>query len=53
MNGILTGGWSFVLAAYIVSGAILVAYSIHAITDFRRSMAKRTALTASTKGVSA
>jgi hypothetical protein len=52
MNGILTGGWNFVLAAYIVSGTILLAYSIHAITDFRRSIAKRAALTNSTKGVS-
>jgi hypothetical protein len=52
MNGIVAGGWSFVLAAYIVSGTILVAYSIHAISDFRRSMANRAALTHNTKGVS-
>jgi len=42
MNGILTGGWNFVLAAYIVSGTILIAYSIHAINSFRKAMAART-----------
>jgi len=36
MNGILNGGWNFVLAAYLVSGAILIIYSIHAVTEFRR-----------------
>jgi len=41
MNGILTGGWNFVLAAYIVSGAILITYSIYAITEFRKAMAVR------------
>jgi hypothetical protein len=52
MNGILTGGWSFVVAAYAVSGGILLAYSLYAITDFRRSILKRAALTDNTKGVS-
>ncbi len=52
MNGILTGGWSFIWAAYGLSATILVAYSIHTISDFRRSMAKRAALIR-TKGVSA
>jgi hypothetical protein len=41
MNGIVTGGWSFVLAAYIVSGAILITYSIYVISDFRNAMAAR------------
>jgi len=36
MNGILSGGWNFVLAAYLISGAILTIYSIHVVTDFRR-----------------
>jgi heme exporter protein D len=53
MNGIVTGGWSFVWAAYTVSATILVAYSIHVISDFRKSMAKRAALTGNTKGASA
>jgi heme exporter protein D len=53
MNGVVPGGWSFVWAAYAVSATILVAYSIHAISDFRRSMKTRAALTRSTKGVSA
>jgi hypothetical protein len=52
MNGIVTGGWSFVVAAYTVSGAILLAYAIHAIVDFRTSMAKRAALNQSMKGIS-
>lgn len=43
MNGILSGGWSFVLAAYLVSGAILLMYSVYAIRDFRRAMAMRNA----------
>ena len=47
MNGIVSGGWNFVLAAYIVSGTILLAYSIDAINDFRKAMANR-----STKGLS-
>jgi hypothetical protein len=46
MNGILNGGWNFVLAAYLISGAILAVYSIHAISEFRRRTAS------STKGVS-
>ena len=52
MNGIVTGGWSFVVAAYAVSGAILLAYSIYAISGFRRSISKRAALNSITKGVS-
>jgi hypothetical protein len=41
MNGIVTGGWNFVLAAYIVSGTILIAYSIRVINGFRSAMAAR------------
>jgi hypothetical protein len=51
MNGIVTGGWNFVVAAYAISGGILLAYSIHAFRDFRKSIANRLALTNS-KGVS-
>jgi uncharacterized membrane protein (DUF485 family) len=36
MSGILNGGWNFVVAAYLVSAAILTIYSIHAVTEFRR-----------------
>ncbi|MEO8033532.1 MAG: hypothetical protein ABI837_03815 [Acidobacteriota bacterium] len=43
MNGILSGGWSFVYAAYGVSALFLVTYSVHTINDFRRSAAKRAA----------
>lgn len=38
MNGILNGGWNFVLAAYLVTGAILAIYSIYAVNEFRRRM---------------
>lgn len=41
MNGIVTGGWNFVLAAYLISGATLLTYSIYAISDFRKAMANR------------
>jgi len=41
MNGIVSGGWNFVLAAYLISGAILLTYSIYAISDFRKAMAAR------------
>jgi hypothetical protein len=46
MNGIVTGGWNFVLAAYIVSATILIAYSVHAISGLRKAMAAR-----NTKGI--
>jgi len=36
MNGILNGGWNFVLAAYLISAAILTVYSIYAVNEFRR-----------------
>jgi hypothetical protein len=56
MNGIVSGGWNFVVAAYAISGGILLAYSIHAISDFRKSLSNRLALFNSmfnrTKGVS-
>jgi hypothetical protein len=46
MNGIVTGGWNFVLAAYLISGAILLTYSIYAISAFRKAIAAR-----NTKGI--
>ena len=52
MNGIVTGGWNFVLAAYIVTGTVLVAYSIHTIRELRQKLQIRTALTRVTKGTS-
>jgi len=47
MNGIVAGGWNFVLAAYLVSAVILIAFSIYTVSDFRKSMANR-----DTKGIS-
>jgi hypothetical protein len=52
MNGIVTGGWNFVLAAYIVTGTVLVAYSIHTIHELRQKLAIRAALISVTKGTS-
>jgi|KBSMisStaDraftv2_1062788.scaffolds.fasta_scaffold5327362_2 hypothetical protein len=46
MNGILNGGWDFVVAAYVISGAILAIYSIHTFLKFRQLVA------GNTKGVS-
>ena len=53
MNGIVTGGWNFVLAAYIVTGTALISYSIYAISDFRKRMANRDTLNRIVKGTSA
>jgi hypothetical protein len=52
MNGIVTGGWNFVLAAYIVTGSVLVAYSIHTIRELRQKLQIREALNRVTKGTS-
>ena len=52
MNGIVTGGWNFVLAAYIVTGTVLAAYSIHTIRELRQKLEIRAALTRVTKGTS-
>lgn len=52
MNGIVTGGWNFVLAAYIVTGTVLISYSFYAIRDFHKRIANREALTSNSKGVS-
>ena len=35
MNGLVTGGWGFVWAAYIVTAAIYISYSVATI---RRAM---------------
>jgi hypothetical protein len=34
MNGILSGGWNFVIAAFAVSGIVLGGYCIHAVRQF-------------------
>lgn len=52
MNGIVTGGWGFVLAAYIVTGTALVSYALYAMRDYRKRVAFRTALNGSKKGAS-
>lgn len=34
MNGVVSGGWEFVWAAYAVSAVVLVAYCTHVINGF-------------------
>jgi hypothetical protein len=36
MNGVLSGGWSFVWAAYLISAAILAGYTARTIAAYRR-----------------
>lgn len=35
MNGVLTGGWAYVWAAYIMTALILTGFSVRAIALFR------------------
>ena len=37
MNGILSGGWNFVVAAYAVSAIVLGGYGIHVVRAFLAS----------------
>jgi heme exporter protein D len=41
MNGTITGGWGFVVAAYTISAAMLVGYAFHAIASLRRALRER------------
>ena len=50
MNGIVSGGWNFVIAAYGVTALILVAFTINAIGALRANIAKRDAKTSASKG---
>jgi hypothetical protein len=35
MTGMITGGWEYILAAYTISGAVLVAYGLSLILRLR------------------
>jgi hypothetical protein len=37
MNGIVAGGWSYVVSAYVVSFVVLGGYLVHAIALFRKA----------------
>jgi hypothetical protein len=37
MNGVLSGGWSFVWAAYLISAALLVGYTARTMAAYRAS----------------
>ena len=37
MNGIVSGGWNFVWAAYAVSAIVLVGYCAHVINGFYKA----------------
>jgi heme exporter protein D len=39
MNGIVSGGWSFVWAAYGVSALVLTAYCAHVVHGFFKTLA--------------
>jgi heme exporter protein D len=41
MNGVVSGGWGFVWAAYGISALFLVTYAVHTITDFRKRSSQR------------
>lgn len=50
MNGIVSGGWNFVIAAYGVTAFILVAYTINTLGALRASIAKRDSKPSTSKG---
>lgn len=35
MNGVITGGWSYVVAAYAITGLIMFAYGVSLIVRLR------------------
>lgn len=37
MSGVITGGWSFVIAAYAITGAALLIYGASLIARVRRA----------------
>jgi heme exporter protein D len=39
MNGIVSGGWNFVWAAYSVSALVLAAYCAHVVHGFFKTLA--------------
>jgi len=41
MNGMVAGGWGYVVAAYAITTAILASYAIHAIAELRRALRNR------------
>jgi heme exporter protein D len=52
MNGIVSGGWEFVWAAYAVSAVVLVGYCAHVINEFYRGFFKaRVSAERGTKGI--
>lgn len=43
MNGVIQGGWEFVTAAYAVTGAVLVLYTVSIFIRLRREKGLRAA----------
>jgi len=41
MSGVIQGGWEFVIAAYVVSAAILLGYAFSVLRRYRRERARR------------
>jgi hypothetical protein len=40
MNGVVTGGWNFVVAAYSVTGLVLLIYGVTIITRLRDEISR-------------
>ncbi len=38
MNGVITGGWAYIWAAYILTALILVGFTVRAIALFRGAL---------------
>jgi|GEM_PF-630053 len=43
MSGVIQGGWEFVIAAYVVSGAVLILYTASIFIRLRREKIARQA----------
>lgn len=40
MNGVVTGGWEFVWAAYGITGAVLLIYGVTLVTRLREEVSR-------------
>lgn len=40
-SGVVTGGWEFVTAAYVLSAVILVSYALSVVARYRAEAARR------------
>ncbi len=40
-SGVLSGGWEYVTAAYVISGVILAGYAVSVVWRYRAELARR------------